>query len=112
MEAMKTTTKFLLKQMIKDSASKGQMHQGYAALKQQCIDQKQQIASMQDCHQRALNEVNNKLQQGESKRRASTTTARVSSKCSTISSRHPGPVQPSWGFPAPRHPCPKTTARG
>lgn len=65
MEAMKTTTKFLLKQMIKDSASKGQMHQGYAALKQQCIDQKQQIASMQDCHQRALNEVNNKLHNKE-----------------------------------------------
>lgn len=65
MEAMKTTTKFLLKQMIKDSASKGQMHKGYAALKQQCLDQKQQIASLQDCHQRALNEVNNKLHNKE-----------------------------------------------
>lgn len=41
------------------------MHQGYAALKQQCIDQKQQIASLQDCHQRALNEVNNKLHNKE-----------------------------------------------
>jgi hypothetical protein len=65
MEALKTTTKFLLKQMIKDSASKGQMHQGYAVLKQQCLDQKQQIASLRDCHQRALNEVNNMLHNKE-----------------------------------------------
>jgi hypothetical protein len=65
MEALKTTTKFLLKQMIKDSASKGQMHQGYAVLQQQCLDQKQQIASLRDCHQRALNEVNNKLHNKE-----------------------------------------------
>lgn len=65
MEALKTTTKFLLKQMIKDSASKGQMHQGYAVLKQQCLDQKQQLASLRDCHQRALNEVNNKLHNKE-----------------------------------------------
>lgn len=61
MEAMKTTTKFLLKQMIKDSQSKGQMHQGYGALKQQCVDQKKQLASLQDLHQRAINELNNKL---------------------------------------------------
>jgi hypothetical protein len=65
MEALKTTTKFLLKQMIKDSTSKSQMHQGYTALKQQCLDQKQQIASLQDCHQRAMNEVNNKLHNKE-----------------------------------------------
>jgi hypothetical protein len=32
MEAMKTTSKFLLMQMIKDSARKGQMHQGFAAV--------------------------------------------------------------------------------
>lgn len=65
MEAMRTTTKFVLKQMIKDSTNNSQRNQGYGAIKQQNVDLKKQLAGLQDMHQRTVNELNNKLHNKE-----------------------------------------------
>jgi hypothetical protein len=65
MEAMRTTTKFVLKQMIKDSTNNSQRNQGYGAIKQQNVDLKKQLAGLQDMHQRTVNELNNKLNNKE-----------------------------------------------
>jgi len=65
MEALKTITKFLLKQMIKDSSSNSKVSQGLGVLKQQNADLKKQLAGIQNMHQRTIVEMNNKLHNKE-----------------------------------------------
>mmetsp|Transcript_10865 Transcript_10865/g.16020 ORF Transcript_10865/g.16020 Transcript_10865/m.16020 type:complete len:281 (+) Transcript_10865:548-1390(+) len=61
MEALKIISKFLLKQMIKDSSSSNKSNERVLSLEQEKNDMKKELAAFQDMHQRTINELRSKL---------------------------------------------------
>lgn len=61
MEAMKMISKFLLKQMLKDSSSNNMSNERVLGLEQENNDMKKELVAFRDMHQRTITELQNKL---------------------------------------------------